>query len=54
MKRIKQDHLHKEHPLMRDHFIFIFAVRFGRNELEEGPMSTSPLFKAIEQDGVRL
>jgi hypothetical protein len=54
MKRIKRDHLHKEHPLMRDHFIFISAVLFGRNELEEGPMSASLLFKAIEQDGERL
>lgn len=36
------------------HEVFISAVLFGRNELEEGPMSASPLFKAIERDGVRL
>lgn len=36
------------------HGVFISAVLFGRKELEEGPMSASPLFKAIERDGVRL
>jgi len=36
------------------HGVFISAVLFGRKELEEGPMSVSPLFKAIERDGVRL
>ena len=34
--------------------VFISAVLFGRKELEEGPMSASPLFKAIARDGVRL
>jgi len=34
--------------------VFISAVLFGRKELEDGPMSASPLFKAIERDGVRL
>ena len=34
--------------------VFISAVLFGRNELEDGPMSASPLFKAIERDGVRI
>ena len=34
--------------------VFISAVLFGRKELEEGPMSASQLFKAIERDGVRL
>jgi len=34
--------------------VFISAVLFGRKELEVGPMSASPLFKAIERDGVRL
>jgi predicted nucleotidyltransferase len=36
------------------HGVFISAVLFGRKELEEGPMSASPLFKAIERDGVHL
>jgi uncharacterized protein len=36
------------------HGVFISAVLFGRKELEEGPMSASPIFKAIERDGVRL
>ena len=36
------------------HGVFISAVLFGRKELEEGPMSASPLFKAIEREGVRL
>jgi len=34
--------------------VFISAVLFGRKELEDGPMSASPLFKAIERDGVHL
>jgi predicted nucleotidyltransferase len=34
--------------------VFISAVLFGRKELEDGPMSASPLFKAIERDGVRV
>ncbi|MEI7671808.1 MAG: nucleotidyltransferase family protein [Syntrophales bacterium] len=36
------------------HGVFISAVLFGRKELEDGPMSASPLFKAIEREGVRL
>lgn len=36
------------------HGVFISAVLFGRDELEAGPMSASPIFKAIERDGVRL
>lgn len=36
------------------HGVFISAVLFGRKELEDGPMSASPLFKAIERDGVHL
>jgi predicted nucleotidyltransferase len=36
------------------HGVFISAVLFGRKELEEGPMSASPLFKAIEREGVTL
>ena len=34
--------------------VFISAVLFGRKELEDGPMSESPLFKEIERDGVRI
>lgn len=36
------------------HGVFISAVLFGRKELEEGPMSASPLYKVIEREGVRL
>jgi predicted nucleotidyltransferase len=36
------------------HGVFISAVLFGRNELEDGPMSASPLYKTIEREGVRL
>lgn len=36
------------------HGVFISAVLFGRDELEEGPMAASPLFRAIERDGVSL
>lgn len=34
--------------------VFISAVLFGRKELEDGPMSASPLYKAIEREGVHL
>ncbi len=33
---------------------FISATIFGREELEQGPLSESPLFKVIEKEGVRL
>jgi predicted nucleotidyltransferase len=36
------------------HGVLISAVLFGRKELEDGPMSASPLYKAIERDGVHL
>jgi predicted nucleotidyltransferase len=36
------------------HGVFISAVLFGRKVLEDGPMSASPLYKAIERDGVHL
>jgi predicted nucleotidyltransferase len=36
------------------HGVFISVILFGRHELEEGAMSVSPLFRAIERDGVRL
>lgn len=33
---------------------FISAVFFDKEELEEGPMDQSPLYKAIEREGIRL
>ncbi len=33
---------------------FISAVIYGRQELEEGPMAESPLYKAIQREGVRV
>ncbi len=33
---------------------FISAVMFGKKELEEGPMDQSPLYKAIEKEGIRI
>ncbi|OGL40267.1 MAG: hypothetical protein A2042_02385 [Candidatus Schekmanbacteria bacterium GWA2_38_11] len=33
---------------------FISAVIFGKKELEEGPMDQSPLYKAIEKEGIRI
>lgn len=33
---------------------FITTVIFGKAELEEGPMGQSPLYMAIEREGVRL
>ncbi|HAR46619.1 MAG: hypothetical protein A2X56_14255 [Nitrospirae bacterium GWC2_57_13] len=37
-----------------EHDCFISTVIFGRRELEEGPLSESPLYKAIEREGVRV
>jgi predicted nucleotidyltransferase len=34
--------------------VFISATIFSRKELEDGPMSESPLYKSIERDGVPL
>ncbi len=34
--------------------VFISATIFGKKELQEGPMSQSPLYKHIERDGVGL
>jgi predicted nucleotidyltransferase len=36
------------------HDCFISTVIFGRKELEEGPMTESPLYKAIEREGIRV
>ena len=33
---------------------FISATIFSRDELENGPLSESPLYKAVEREGVRL
>lgn len=33
---------------------FISATIFGREELEAGPLSESPIYKVIERDDVRL
>lgn len=36
------------------HDCFISAVIFSQNELEKGPMDQSPLYKAIQKDGIAL
>jgi predicted nucleotidyltransferase len=36
------------------HDVFISATIFGKRELEDGPVSESPLYKSVERDGVRL
>ena len=33
---------------------FISAVIFSRKELEEGPLDASPLYKAVEKEGIRV
>jgi predicted nucleotidyltransferase len=37
-----------------DHDVFISALVFGKDELEEGPMSESPIYKVIRREGVPL
>jgi hypothetical protein len=34
--------------------VFISALFFGKNELEEGPLSEAPIYKAIQREGVPL
>lgn len=34
--------------------VFISAVIFGRNEIEEGPMSEAPIYKVIQREGIPL
>jgi predicted nucleotidyltransferase len=34
--------------------VFISALVFGKNELENGPMSESPIYKTIVREGVPL
>jgi predicted nucleotidyltransferase len=36
------------------HDCFISTVIFSRKELEEGPMTESPLYKVIEREGIRV
>lgn len=36
------------------HDCFISTIIFGRKELEEGPLDESPLYKAVEKEGVRV
>ena len=37
-----------------EHDVFISALVFGKDELEEGPMSESPIYKVIQMEGVPL
>lgn len=37
-----------------DHDCFITTVIFSRKELDEGPMGESPLYKAIEREGIKI
>jgi predicted nucleotidyltransferase len=37
-----------------EHDVFISALVFGKDELEEGPMSESPIYKVIQREGVPL
>jgi len=34
--------------------VFISALVFGKDELEEGPMSEAPIYKVIQREGVPL
>lgn len=36
------------------HDVFISALIFGRDELEDGPMSEAPIYKVIQREGVPL
>jgi hypothetical protein len=37
-----------------EHDVFISALVFGKDELEEGPMSEAPIYKIIQKEGVPL
>lgn len=37
-----------------DYDVFISALIFGKDELEEGPMSEAPIYKVIQREGVPL
>ena len=36
------------------HDCFISTIIFGRSELEEGPLSESPLYRVIEREGIKV
>jgi len=36
------------------HDVFISALVFGKDELEDGPMSEAPIYKVIQREGVPL
>ncbi|HPL66367.1 MAG TPA: nucleotidyltransferase domain-containing protein [Smithellaceae bacterium] len=37
-----------------DYDVFISAVIFGKDEIEEGPMSEAPIYKIIQREGVTI
>ena len=37
-----------------EHDVIISALVFGKDELEDGPMSESPIYKIIQREGVPL
>ncbi len=37
-----------------EHDVLISVLVFGKDELEQGPMSESPIYKAIQREGVPL
>lgn len=37
-----------------DHDVFISVLVFGKDEVETGPMSESPIYKVIQREGVSL
>ncbi len=34
--------------------VFISAIIFGKNEIEQGPMSEAPIYKVIQREGIPL
>jgi len=37
-----------------EHDVMISTLVFGKDELEEGPLSESPIYKIIQKEGVQL
>ena len=37
-----------------EHDVFISALYFGKDELEEGPLSEAPIYKVIQREGIPL
>jgi uncharacterized protein len=37
-----------------EHDVFISVLVFGKDELEKGPMSESPIYKIIQREGIPL